>query len=71
MSIDTERGRIADLTDATIDCACDSIGRFTVGLNRVSREENREVHRLIGTGALIVVEGAGDRCDRPGDRARL
>jgi len=51
----TERIHISDLPDATVDCVCDAIATFTVGLTRNVREGNRERAFLIGTGTLVTV----------------
>ncbi len=51
----TEKIHMSDLPDATVDCVCDAITTFTVGLTRNVREGNKERGFLIGSGTLMIL----------------
>ena len=53
----TEQLHIKDLPGTTIDCACDDVAQFTVGLQRLVGEEKTEDIHLIGTGTLVTIGG--------------
>ena len=53
----TEKLHISKLPNAIIDRVCDHILRYTVGLSRIVRSDNKEDFRLSGTGTLVVVSG--------------
>ena len=54
----TEKLHVSKVPEYVVDRACDQIAQFSVGLSRVTRKENKEDFRLIGTGTLVILKGS-------------